>query len=227
MTATQHKPAAHDPHAAPIAPLRIALVADDELSTRGVASILREHREHFQLVTMASRDSAPIDIALYDHALGGASRLDRLAELLSDARVRKVAIFTASFEPSRALEFTGQGACAYLSKSMTGAEIVDALKKVSAGQVVVPSHDKSALYGQVLTPREAQVLLHIASGLSNAEIANTLDVSINSVKSYIRACYRKIDVDSRSKAVLWALSHGLGGASSKVVNGRSTRVAVP
>ena len=50
----------------------------------------------------------------------------------------------------------------------------------------------------------------IAGGLSNNDVAARMGLSINSVKSYVRSSYRKIDVDSRSQAVLWALSHGLG-----------------
>nr|MBA2309244.1 response regulator transcription factor [Pseudonocardiales bacterium] len=60
-----------------------------------------------------------------------------------------------------------------------------------------------------LTAREAEVLSLITMGLSNLEIAERTSLSVNSIKSYIRSCYRKIDVDSRSKAVLWGVAHGL------------------
>lgn len=59
-----------------------------------------------------------------------------------------------------------------------------------------------------MTSREAEVLALIAQGLSNDEIAKRAYVSINSVKSYIRTAYRKIGVQRRSQAVLWALEHG-------------------
>ena len=52
----------------------------------------------------------------------------------------------------------------------------------------------------------------ICSGYSNIEVAAALNLCLNSVKSNVRSCYRKIEVDSRSKAVLWGLGHGLGGA---------------
>ena len=60
-----------------------------------------------------------------------------------------------------------------------------------------------------LTAREAEVLSLITMGLSNAEIAHQLVLSVNSVKSYIRSCYRKIYAESRSHAVLWGVAHGL------------------
>ena len=49
----------------------------------------------------------------------------------------------------------------------------------------------------------------IASGLANRDIAEQTNLSINSVKSYIRGAYAKIEVTSRSQAVLWAIQHGL------------------
>ena len=48
----------------------------------------------------------------------------------------------------------------------------------------------------------------VTAGLSNQEIANTLFLSINSVKTYIRGTYRKMGVATRSQAVVWAIQHG-------------------
>ena len=61
----------------------------------------------------------------------------------------------------------------------------------------------------LLSHREWDVLQRICLGLSNAEIAADLYVSINSVKTYIREAYRKIGVTSRTQAVLWGLGRGL------------------
>ncbi len=60
-----------------------------------------------------------------------------------------------------------------------------------------------------LAPRESEVLQLIAAGLSNTEIADKLYLSINSVKTYIRGAYRRIEVQTRSQAVAWAMRHGL------------------
>jgi DNA-binding NarL/FixJ family response regulator len=59
-----------------------------------------------------------------------------------------------------------------------------------------------------LSPREVQMLVLIAAGLTNKEIADQVYVSINSVKTYIRAAYRKIGVTSRSQAAVWWHQHG-------------------
>ena len=94
--------------------------------------------------------------------------------------------------------------------------LVDAIGAIAAGQVVVsPSRGRSALVGgdwpgreEGLTAREAEVLALITQGLSNVDIATRTSLSINSIKSYIRSCYRKIGVSSRSQAVLWGATHG-------------------
>lgn len=60
-----------------------------------------------------------------------------------------------------------------------------------------------------LSRREVQVLTAILAGLSNAELAQTMNLSINSIKKYIRGAYRKIGVETRTQAVLWGARHGL------------------
>jgi DNA-binding CsgD family transcriptional regulator len=65
-----------------------------------------------------------------------------------------------------------------------------------------------------LSRREADVLHLIACGLSNQEIAGSLYLSINSVKTYIRSAYRRIGVTRRSQAVAWSVRRGLGYRAS-------------
>lgn len=59
-----------------------------------------------------------------------------------------------------------------------------------------------------LSPRECEVLRLIAEGMTNQEIAAELFLGVNTVKTYIRTAYKKIDVESRSQAVVWAFRSG-------------------
>ena len=61
--------------------------------------------------------------------------------------------------------------------------------------------------GATLSARESEVLALIARGYSNKEIADELFLSINSIKSHIRSAYRRIGVERRTQAVLWAIEH--------------------
>ncbi len=97
--------------------------------------------------------------------------------------------------------------------SYTAADIVSAIESAT------PVHDMDAVIvtgssqwpgrEHGLSQREAQMLALISQGLSNREIAQTTYLSINSVKTYVRAAYRKINVARRSQAVRWALQHGV------------------
>jgi DNA-binding NarL/FixJ family response regulator len=62
---------------------------------------------------------------------------------------------------------------------------------------------------KALTERESEILALITQGKSNAEVAATTFLSLNSIKSYIRTTYRKIGVTSRTQAVLWGFEHGV------------------
>lgn len=93
-----------------------------------------------------------------------------------------------------------------------------ALQVVRAIEEVVRLERRSTVVGAgdgvrtdsgLLSQRERDVLTLICVGLSNQEIAERLYLSINSVKSYVRLAYRKIDVTRRSQAVVWGLQHGL------------------
>ena len=92
-----------------------------------------------------------------------------------------------------------------------------ALEAIHAGEVVIsePSGRMRSASGldwpgrvEGLTDRESEILALITQGKSNAEVAALTFLSPNTVKSYIRSVYRKINVDSRTQAVLWGVRHG-------------------
>ena len=109
------------------------------------------------------------------------------------------------------------GASGYLSKVLTGPEIVDALERVMNGETVVLTGDNETSVGGAgdwpgrssgMSSREAEMIALITHGLSNQEIADRAFLSINSVKTYIRSAYRKIGVTSRAQAAVWGVENG-------------------
>jgi len=110
-----------------------------------------------------------------------------------------------------------QGVHGYLSKALPARDLVAALEAVQAGEVVVseaPPRTGSANgldwpgRGEGLTDRESEILALITQGFSNADVASHTYLSPNTVKSYIRAIYRKIGAGSRTQAVIWGVQHG-------------------
>jgi DNA-binding NarL/FixJ family response regulator len=96
---------------------------------------------------------------------------------------------------------------------LTAQEVVTALSDVGPNvqlevidipQVVPPPRKPTKNDKMPLTTRELQVLAMIARGHTNQQIADSLYLSINSVKTYIRSAYRKIGVTSRAQAAIWA-----------------------
>lgn len=99
------------------------------------------------------------------------------------------------------------GAVAVLPLSVRALDLVRTMEAVRDRPAEAPRRDPVVL--GLLSPREADVISGICRGLSNAEIAEELFLSVNSVKTYIRTAYRKMGVGSRSQAVLWGFRHGL------------------
>ncbi|MCL8026203.1 helix-turn-helix transcriptional regulator [Nocardioides bruguierae] len=109
----------------------------------------------------------------------------------------------------------------HLSKAMPVSDLVASVEALRDGGEVaslrrIPADpgplsviDQTVDGAHDLTPREAEILSLVTQGLTNSEIGARLYLSINSVKTYIRAAYRKIDVTRRAQAVAWGMEHGL------------------
>jgi DNA-binding NarL/FixJ family response regulator len=152
------------------------------------------------------------DVVLFDCFPGttpGGALTGRLPERLSGPIVG----YSWHTQPAHIDWALNHGFAGYLSKALSGSELVRALEAVREGETVIRvdaarlAPTSTALRG--LTPREREVLTHVCAGMRNAEIAEQLNISPNSLKSYIRSAYRRIDVTTRSQAVLWGISHGL------------------
>ena len=137
--------------------------------------------------------------------------------LTSNPYARKVVVYTWNFHPDLINSARQQGAHGYPSKTLPARDLVAALEAVHAGDVVVsdpPARARSTSglnwpgRGEGLTDRESEILALITQGKSNAEVAALSFLSPNTVKSYIRSLYRKINVGSRTQAVLWGVNNG-------------------
>lgn len=199
--------------------VRVALVNDHEVVVRGLAAMLRNYGKQLEVLQLccAGPITETVDVALYDTFGMARGGHDRVAQLIANPRVRAVAIYTWNFHSWLTEKSLSMGVQGYLSKSLTSAQLAKALVAIAAGETVVspPFSHAPVVSGdwpgreEGLSEREAEVLSLISLGLSNPEIAEHTFLAPNSVKSSIRSIYRKIDVDSRSLAVLWGIDHGL------------------
>lgn len=201
------------------APIQLALVDDYDVVLTGLARMLDAYRSRVQVVEIdTNRPLAQnVDIVLYDSFAQAEADTDEIDALVANPHADKVVVYTWNFHPALVAAARARGAHGYLSKTLTARELVDALERVHVGQIVVSdppprirTHPGLDWPGRLegLTDREAEILALITQGRSNADIAALMYLSPNTVKSYIRGLYRKIDVTNRTQAVLWGVHNG-------------------
>lgn len=199
-------------------PVTLALINDYEVVVRGLASMLRPYQTRVRVLELETRDrvDVPVDIALYDTFAAPQGDREQLRALSANPLVGGAVVYSWNMDPALVQAALANGACGYISKGLSGGQLATALEEIhrGAGPVYGAAGRGTNSAGdwpgreEGLTQREAEVLSLITQGLSNSEIADRSHVSINSIKTYIRSCYRRIDVDSRTQAVIWSIAHG-------------------
>jgi len=201
------------------APITVALVDDYDVVVIGVANILAQYRDRVVIAEMDTNESVSdaVDIVLYDSFAQPESDHDEIRVLVENPRARRVVVYTWNFHPDLIDSARQLGVRGYLSKALPARDLVAALEAVHAGEIVISDPPRRARSsnglnwpGQAegLTDRESEILALITQGKSNAEVAALTYLSPNTVKSYIRTVYRKINVTSRTQAVLWGVNRG-------------------
>ena len=194
------------------------MVDDYEVVVRGVAALLADD-PRVEVVELAVNEPVrqPIDVALFDTFGSAHLTSDLLQVVVANDHVDAVAAYTTRFDQRLRDWVLEQGARGYLPKSLSGAELADAVVRIAAGETVVvepPTTNAGAVHGSWpgkdmgLTEREADTLALLVKGLENEAIAEELYVSPNTVKARLKSIYRKIEAGNRVQAALWAVSHG-------------------
>lgn len=133
-----------------------------------------------------------------------------------------IVVLTSSQDDALAYAALEAGARSFLLKTMSGEEILQALKQIAHGEHVIHAAITTAMLRMVrrsstakntplvqLTPREIDVLLELAQGASNAKIALALNITERTVKAHLGACLAKLGLADRTEAVAFAWRNGL------------------
>jgi DNA-binding NarL/FixJ family response regulator len=195
------------------------VVDDYDVVLLGVAQMLDPYRDRVLIAELDTNEPVAdrVDIVLYDSFAQPESDHDEISVLINNPRARRVVVYTWNFHPDLIRSALRQGVHGYLSKTLAARDLVAALEAVHAGETVVsdpPPRPRSANgldwpgRGEGLTDRESEILALITQGKSNTEVATLTYLSPNTVKSYIRTIYRKINAGSRTQAVLWGVRNG-------------------
>lgn len=194
-----------------------------ELLTRRDITVIDAIGDGAEGVRIA-QESEP-DIVLLDLRMPVMDGLTVLRRLRDSGLTMPVAMLTTSTEERDLVESLRNGAQGYLIKDMEPDEVVSALHEIVEGNTVVAPELTGVLAKVVqgggsdvlppedpfdeLTPREREILCHVAEGQSNKVIARNLGISDGTVKLHVKAVLRKLGLHSRVEAAVMAVEHGL------------------
>jgi DNA-binding NarL/FixJ family response regulator len=207
-------------------PIRVAIVDDYAVVVAGLASLLADERIEVIETGASLPVVTDVDVVLYDTFGQVQGEGSDLEDFVRDSGA-KVVVYSWNLGPELIAQAMAAGASGYLSKVLTGAQVVEALQRILDGEKVVMSGSgESSADGAGdwpglaagLSPRESEVIALITQGLSNQAIADRAFVSINSIKTFIRSAYRKIGVVNRTQAVLWGVANGFQPDTERTVN---------
>jgi len=212
--------------------MRILIIDDHALFRTGLQELLE--RRGLQVIGALGDGREGIklaleqtpDIILLDLRMPQMDGLTVLRSLRESGFSNPVAMLTTSSEERDLVESLRSGAQGYLIKDMEPDEVIEALKAICAGETIVapdltgvlakvvqgePGDEDQAIDNPFkdLTPRENQILHHLAEGQSNKVIARNLGISDGTVKLHVKAILRKLGVHSRVEAAVIAVKHGL------------------
>jgi len=192
----------------------VAVINDYEVVVRGVASMLAPYAHRVEVIELdaGGEGSTPADVALFDTFAGRRHTLARAAEMVRDGTARHVVLYTWDAAPAFVRAAEEIGVSGVILKTRSADLLVDGIERVVAGERVGFDVDPSTRPSTRivdLSDRESEVLALIAKGLTNAQIAEELYLSIETVKTYVKRLYAKLDVHNRAQAAVAASSHQL------------------
>ena len=210
--------------------ISILLVDDHPLLRQALKDLLQKEGD-FEIVGEAGDGEEAVNIAtqlspdviVMDSSLPKLSGIEA-TRLIKEKRPNiKVLALTVHDDDEHILETLQAGAAAYLLKSVFTNEIVQAIRAVVAGDMVLspligqrllrhaaryPIRPVSLAFGEKLSARELEVLRLTSRGMSNKDIASALDINLRTVKGHLTDIFSKLRVRSRTEAVITGLKVG-------------------
>jgi len=208
------------------APVRVFVADDHPVYREGVARAVAE-RTGLELVGVAGDGREAMagirllrpDVAVVDVRMAGLTGIEVVAAVTREGLPTRVLVLSALADDGLVYEAVVGGATGYLVKDADRESICDAVEAIARGEAVLAPVAQTALaHGlraregaarPAISPRERQVLLLTAEGLSGPEIGRRLHLSPATVKSHLQSAYDKLGVSDRAAAVATAIRMGL------------------
>ncbi len=215
-------------------PLRIMVVDDHEVVRQGLVALL-DRRDGFDVVAQAGTMAEAIaaaarfepDLVIMDVRLPDGSGIEACREIRGARPETRVIMLTSYPDEEAVLSAIIAGASGYLLKQIRGRDLVSALESVGRGESLldpavterVLQRVRAAATGSAtdeladLTSQERKILLLVAEGMTNKEIATQVFLSDKTVKNYVSSILSKLNLQRRTQAAAFVAKHHLGDQS--------------
>jgi DNA-binding NarL/FixJ family response regulator len=211
-------------------PLRLLVVDDHEVVRQGLVALL-DRRDGFEVVAQAASVAESItmaarfepDVVIMDVRLPDGSGIEACREIRAARPETKVVMLTSYPDEEAVLSAIIAGASGYLLKQIRGRELVHALEAVGRGESLLDSAVTEKVLERVrrvasgtatdeladLTSQERKILLLVADGKTNKEIASDVFLSDKTVKNYVSSILSKLNLQRRAQAAAFVAKHHL------------------
>ncbi|HEY8921938.1 MAG TPA: response regulator transcription factor [Candidatus Limnocylindria bacterium] len=215
----------------PARPLRLLVVDDHEVVRQGLVSLL-DRRSGFEVVAQAGSIAESItmaaryepDLVIMDVRLPDGSGIEACREIRAARPETRVVMLTSYPDEEAVLSAIIAGASGYLLKQIRGRDLVSALEAVGRGESLLDSAVTEKVLQRVrrmasgsatddlaeLTSQERKILLLVAEGKTNKEIATDVFLSDKTVKNYVSSILAKLNLQRRTQAAAYVAKRHLG-----------------
>ena len=214
-------------------PLRLLVVDDHEIVRQGLVALIGR-RPEFQVVAEASSVAEAIemarrfrpDLVIMDVRLPDGSGIEACREIRAEFHETRVVILTSYPDEEAVLSAIVAGASGYLLKQVRGRDLVSALEAVGRGESLLDPAVTEKVLERVrriatgvhvdelaqLTSQEQKILMLVAEGKTNKEIAADVFLSDKTVKNYVSSILSKLNLDRRAQAAAFVAKHRIPGS---------------
>ncbi|MDS3905143.1 two-component system response regulator VraR [Staphylococcus hominis] len=205
--------------------IKVLFVDDHEMVRIGISSYLSTQSD-IEVVGEGSSGKEAIekahtlnpDLILMDLLMNDMDGVEATTQIKKDLPHIKVVMLTSFIEDKEVYRALDAGVDSYILKTTSASDIAEAVRKTYRGESVFEPEvlvkmrnrmkKKAELY-EMLTEREMEILLLIAKGYSNQEIAGASHITIKTVKTHVSNILSKLEVQDRTQAVIYAFQHNL------------------
>ncbi len=209
--------------------MRRLLLVEDHASLRQTLAFFFDQQPDFEVVAQAGSlgearrrmRGRVADLGIIDLALPDGEGFELIEDLREANPLFAALVLTASLDKAEHARAIEAGAAAVLHKSADVEEIMDATRRIAAGEILISPEELAEMLHlatesrearasiEQLTARELQVLKALGEGLSNRQIAERLHMSVDTERTHMMNILNKFGVHSRLQALLFAARHGL------------------